>query len=157
MTNLTCCFTGHRDIPANEIASVKEKLKKEVASLVEGGYTDFYAGGALGFDTLAALCVLEMKKENPNIRLHIMMPCANQTRGWSSDSVRLHDKINSEADEVVCLSANYYRGCMQVRNRQMVEKSNIVIAYLTKTTGGSAYTAEYARKKGLEIINIAEI
>ena len=147
MTNIACCFSGHREIPLEELALVREKLKQQVSLLIERGCTEFYAGGALGFDTLAAQCVLELRNDNPHIKLHILMPCANQTRGWSSDSVRIHGEINSQADEVVCLSENYYRGCMQVRNRQLVEKSTVLVAYLTKATGGSAYTVNYAKKK----------
>lgn len=157
MKNISCCFSGHRDIPENELFSLKDRLINEITALVDRGYTRFYTGGALGFDTLAAQCVLEVKKDKPHIKLHIVMPCANQTRGWRSDSIKLHGEINSQADEVVCLSENYYRGCMQVRNRYMVDKSSVIIAYLKKSTGGSAYTVNYAEKKGLEIINTAQI
>ena len=42
----------------------------------------FYgAGGALGFDTLAAQTVLDMKKEYPQLRLILVLPCEDQTRG----------------------------------------------------------------------------
>ncbi len=156
MTNISCCFTGHRELPAKDIASLREKLHRVISALVQKGYREFYTGGALGFDTVAAQCVLELKQENPEIRLHLIMPCANQTRGWSSEGIRLHGEIRAQADEVVCLSENYYSGCMQIRNRHLVEKCSVVVAYLTRTTGGSAYTVNYAKKKGLEIINIAE-
>lgn len=39
------------------------------------GITTFYAGGALGFDSLAAEAVIEQKKTNPWLQLVIVVPC----------------------------------------------------------------------------------
>ena len=50
-----CCFTGHRDIPAQEEATVRSKIRKQVLDLLEKGYNTFLVGGARGFDMLAAL------------------------------------------------------------------------------------------------------
>ena len=42
------------------------------------------------------------------------------------------------------------------RNRYLVDHSSLCICYLTRQTGGTAYTFNYAKNKGIEIINIAE-
>ena len=44
---------------------------------------------------------------------------------------------------------------MHRRNRHLVDHSGTCICYLTRSTGGTAYTVDYARKKGLRIINVA--
>lgn len=152
MNDISCCFSGHRDIPYSRIPAVREQLKREILALIKRGYTEFYAGGALGFDTLAAQTVLELKEDNPGIHLHIVIPCKSQTRGWSSENVHIYNSINARADEVICLTENYFSGCMQIRNRYMVDNSSAIITYITRASGGSAYTAGYAAKKGLEII-----
>ena len=157
MENKACCFTGHRELPANKMAKIREKLTEQLEKLIEQGFCDFYAGGALGFDTLAALCVLELKKDNPHIRLHIIVPCKNQSAGWNEKNRSLYEKINEQADEVNCLSPVYFNGCMMVRNRYMVDRACVCIAYLEKTTGGSAATVKYAKQKQLDIINIASM
>lgn len=156
MKNQTCCFTGHREIPAGEENIIKERLTEVLTSLIEEGITDFLAGGAIGFDMLAEEVVLSLREKYPHIRLHIIVPCSNQPLKWSSDNVRKYEDINSKADEVKLMSQGYYRGCMQVRNRYMVDNSSVCVAYLTKTTGGSAGTVRDAEKKGLKIINVAE-
>ena len=61
MKEKTCCFTGHRKIPSDRYELVAKRLKDEVEELIKQGYTYFGAGGALGFDTLAAQTVLEIK------------------------------------------------------------------------------------------------
>ena len=38
----------------------------------------------------------------------------------------------------------------------LVDRSSVCVAYLKRQNGGTAYTADYAKKQGLEIINIAE-
>ena len=67
-----------------------------------------------------------------------------------------YDRIIALADEVICLSERYYKGCMYARNRFMVDNSNYCICYMTETTGGTAYTVGYAKQQGLHVINIAD-
>ncbi len=156
MNNKSCCFTGNRDIPESLVPVIKEKLESEIKKLAEEGFADFYAGGALGFDTLAALSVLSLKKEYPFIKLHIIIPCNNQSRAWDAKSKQIYEKINAAADEVLCLSPVYFNGCMMVRNRYMVDAASVCIAYSAKSSGGSAATLKYAKSKKLHIINIAD-
>ena len=65
----TCCFSGHRIISNNDYGKVYNDTKKAVISLIEKGVIYYGAGGALGFDTLAAQVVLDLKKEYPQIKL----------------------------------------------------------------------------------------
>ena len=85
--SVTACFTGHRKIPPIESSVVSENLRKTLVQCIENGYCYFGAGGALGFDTLAAQTVLELKKEYPHIKLILVLPCQNQTRGWKSTDI----------------------------------------------------------------------
>lgn len=153
MINRTCCFTGHRKIPLDQLESVTQRLRDAVIASIKDGYLYFGAGGALGFDTLAAQTVLELKKDYPNIKLILVLPCKTQTRGWEQEDVEEYDRIIGAADKVVYTSQNYYRGCMQKRNRHLVDFSSLCICYLNKSTGGTAYTVDYAKKNKLTIIN----
>ena len=153
---ITACFTGHRKIPSNEISTVKKKLNETISSSIEKGYRYFGAGGAVGFDTIAAQVVLELKEKYPNVKLILVLPCPNQTRGWNEADVVEYEKIKNEADKVVYTSDHYFRGCMQKRNRHLVDNSSLCICYLTDSTGGTAYTVKYAVQNGLIVVNIAE-
>ena len=154
MNNKSACFTGHRDIDPRNIQSIKEKLREIIINCVNDGFTDFYNGGARGFDLLAAEAVLELKKTYPSLRLHIIVPCSNQTRGWREADVIRYENATFLADEVKCLSPVYFDGCMQVRNRYMVDNSELLIAYLERASGGSGYTVRYAEGQGKSVINI---
>lgn len=68
----------------------------------------------------------------------------------------LYDDIKQKADKVVYTSQEYTRGCMHKRNRHLVDNSSACISYLTENKGGTFYTVNYAKSKGVEVINIAE-
>ena len=151
----TACFTGHRELPAEYLPEISKRLEDTLVTLIEQGYCYFGAGGALGFDTLAAQTILSLRGRYPQIRLILVLPCLNQTRGWPQADIDTYEEIKRCADKVTYTSEHYFQGCMQKRNRHLVDNSSVCICYLTKPTGGTAYTVDYARRMGLRIINIA--
>ncbi len=156
MKNRTACFTGHRKMPPEQIDTIARRLKVEIEDLIEAGYQYFCAGGALGFDTLAARTVLNLKTTHPEIKLMLVLPCVSQADSWSCEDKKLYGHIKAHADKVVYTSYDYTRGCMHKRNRYLVDNSSARICYLTESTGGTAYTVKYAQSQNLTVINIAE-
>ena len=122
----------------------------------EKNITTYYAGGAQGFDTLASEVVIERRAVLPDLRLVVVVPHAGQAASWSSDEKARYERIKNRASDVICLAEHYYRGCMQRRNRYLVDHSDVCVCYLTEPTGGTAYTVEYARKQGVPVLNLAE-
>lgn len=157
MRGKTACFTGHRKIPPEKKSEIFRRLKTTLIRLIEEGYVCFGAGGALGFDTLAAQCVLSLKNQHPHIKLILVLPCITQTKGWSENDIAIYEEIKSQADKVVYTSREYSRGCMFKRNRHLVDCSSVCVAYLTQEKGGTAYTVNYAKEHGLTFYNIANM
>lgn len=156
MKNQTACFTGHRKIPFFQKRRLKAKVKSAITDAIRNGYRYFGAGGALGFDMLAAQTVLELKADYPDIKLILVLPCLNQTRGWAQEDVKEYERIKAAADKVTYISKEYYNGCMHKRNRHLVDNSSLCICYLTKQSGGTAYTVSYAESHDLKIVNVAQ-
>jgi len=153
--NKSCCFTGHRNIPFNEDARIREKTGDEIVKLIEAGVDTFITGGAQGYDTLCAQLVLCFKSAYPHIRLHLALPCENQTKDWPREGIRLYQDILARADKATYVSKAYDSGCMHKRNRFLVDSADFVIAYCTKQAGGSYYTVKYAESKGKTVIRIS--
>ena len=151
----TCCFTGHRKISPEQIDLITQRLEKTILACIKDGYKYFGAGGALGFDTVAALKIIELRDRFPQIKLILVLPCRSQTRGWDKEDIDTYEMIKQNSDKVVYTSDEYFNGCMQKRNRHLVDCSTRCICYLTENKGGTAYTVNYARKKGIDVINIA--
>ena len=57
----TCCVTGHRDMPCEEIGSIKKALHKEIKKAVKDGFTVFLSGFADGVDQYFAEIVIELQ------------------------------------------------------------------------------------------------
>ena len=151
-----CCFTGHRNIPEELSGRLREKLRERIAYLhEEKKIGTFYAGGCVGFDTLAAQETLEYRSAYSDVRLVIVIPYRKQSASWSSDDRREYERIKASATEVVCLAEHYFRGCTHQRNRYMVQRSSVCVCYLTKENGGTASTVKYALRNGLFVCNLA--
>lgn len=153
----TCCFTGHRELPPNQYQSIFNKTEETIERHIDQGYRYFGAGGALGFDTIAALAVLKLKERYPDIRLILVLPCLSQTKGWLEKDIQIYEDIKKRADKVVYTSRRYTKGCMHKRNRHLVDHSSSCIAFLTERKGGTAYTVDYAKRRGLSVVNVAGI
>ncbi len=154
MKDYSCCFTGHRIIPSADLPKIKKALSETVRILAEGGMTEFICGGALGFDTLAAEEVLRQKEDFPHIRLTLCLPCKNQAERWNQTQKAVYERILDAADSTVCLFDRYVPGCMQMRNRYMVDHAHVCIAYYTGGSGGTAYTVRYAKDKNVRILYV---
>ena len=146
----TVSFTGHRDI--KDPKRLKERLHDTVEELIDNGADTFYAGGARGFDTMAAETVIELRHVYPWVRL-----AEEQSHGFSeSDSVRYLSVIEA-ADSVLELSPHYTNDCMRRRNRQLVDNADtcIVCYYNTdQPATGTGQTVRMAQQKGIDIINL---
>lgn len=152
----TVCFSGHRKIPPELYETVTRRLEETVVDLIHEGYLYFGAGGALGFDTMAAQTILKLQSTYPDIRLILVLPCVSQTRGWSTSDTEEYERIKGLANKVVYVSQEYSRGCMFKRNRHLVDNSSVCVCYLSENSGGTAYTANYAKTKDVTVINIAK-
>ena len=161
MLENSCAFTGHRPhkLPwrYNEADSrclaLKAALSEQITRLVDAGVTDFYSGGADGVDCWAALIILELRKKNPALRLHVCLPHEGQADKWNDSAQERYRSILKQADSIVYVSRAYYDGCMLDRNHRLVESAGSLLAvYNGERRGGTAATIRYARKLGRKIV-----
>ena len=153
----TICFTGHRDLSPRESAVLAQLLHAELEKQIANGAVRFRAGGARGFDTLAAKELLKLKCEHPRVKLELILPCPDQTKGWNTQDVREYREVLAQADGVHYMSTGYYAGVYQLRDRALVEGSDLCVAYLRASGGGgTAYTSAYALQRGLDYVNLAD-
>lgn len=153
----TVFFTGHRVIESSKLCELRRRLIFTIMSLADKGYDTFICGGAVGFDTEAAECVMKVRKIRPRIRLLLFLPCRDQTARWKSVvSLERYKKILGAADDVCYITDFYDDDCMLRRNRFMADASSVCVAYMNKPYGGTGYTVRYAEKGKAQIINLFE-
>lgn len=145
-----CAFSGHR-LLGNDFNS--ENLECCIIESINQGYTGFYVGMALGFDTIC-FRILEKLREVYDIKIIACIPCENQADKFSQFDREEYFRMIDVADEKIVLNANYHRGCMQQRNKFMIDNCSKLICYLRENKGGTMFTVNYAKNKNLEIIYI---
>ena len=132
-----------------------ERLDQLLARCYAHGYRNFLCGGALGFDMLAAERVLRLQCGHNDVRLALVIPCGDQSKYWNVRDVHRYERLLYAADHIRVLSPAYYEGCMQVRNRYMVDHSSLCICYLRHQKGGTASTVAYALRQHVPVLNVA--
>ena len=153
----TACFTGHRQLrePADNIA---DRLSKTLIDLIQSGYQTFCAGGARGFDALAAETVLALKPRFPQIQLVLMLPFPKQysQEKWTKAEIEQYNQVQALASQIITVAPCYHSGVYYRRNKLLVDASSVCIAYKTRESSGTGHTVKYAQKNGLLVINLAE-
>lgn len=153
--NVTCAVTGHREIFSDMDC---EKLKKDFLEIIKKGFSLFLVGMAKGFDLLCFNILLELKKENSDIKICAVIPCAEQEKYYSSNEKKEYYNFLEQADFIAKEEKPYFKGCMLKRNDYMLENCSLLYAYYKETgRGGTLYTINGAKKRQISILKYGEI
>lgn len=161
------CFSGHRpeklpdggDISSPVMGVIKSLLHQEIAAAIDDGYTCFITGLARGIDLIAGELTLEFKRNDPRIELVAAVPYRAQPKNFHSYEKFVYGCILNEAADIIYVSEEYSKGCMQKRNRFMIDNSSRLIAAVDSYKSGTGQTIRLAEKAGIEVrvINVAQI
>ena len=147
----TCCVTGHRQIPDDRKAWVGDELRRVIQRTIDQGYTHFISGFANGTDLMFAGIVADWKQSCP-----ITLEAAIPYPGRMKTPDQTFQRLIGYCDVVKVHSEHYFKGCYAVRNRYMVDVSQLVIAVWDgRECGGTAATARYAVSKKKHLHRIA--
>ena len=161
MQGKTCCVTGHRDIPEEQIDNVKQSLEREVDRAIRdgftsflSGFTSFLSGFAEGTDLLFAEIVAERIAENPALQLRAAIPYRGRLEALKETEQT--KKLLDLCTEIYVAAETCNPGVYAKRNRCMVERSERVIAvYDGREKGGTAGTIRLAHRLKRELREIA--
>ena len=159
----TCCFTGHRPerLPWGSsegnprCAALKTRLRLAVEQACDRGMRHFICGMARGCDFYFAEAVLALRQQRNDITLEAAVPCSTQARGWPEADRQRYRLLLDACDRETLVQEHYTRGCMQRRNRYMVDHSGLLIAvYDGSPAGGTFGTIHYALQRGVPYIEL---
>lgn len=155
--SVCCAFTGHRPEKLGlPLEPIKLEMVEAVKRAVKDGYRVFFSGMARGIDMLAADIVLRLRDLGEPVRLVAAVPFPGFEIGWSADWQKRYRELLERADEVVYVSPSYSKSCFQVRNEWMIDRSTRLIAAYNGTKGGTRNTVEYAKRRGILVVNTAK-
>lgn len=154
MNIYTVSFFGHREV--EDFFSVEQRLEGLIRDLLQQQeYVEFLVGRNGEFDQLAASAVLRVKRlaGGDNSSLVLVLPYVTAEFANNQESFAdYYDEIEiSEA-----AADKHFKAAIQARNREMVDRSDLLICYVTHKSGGAYRTVQYAKRQGKKILNAAE-
>ena len=155
MNVFSVSFFGHRVITHHH--PIEQKLEEIIRGwLSDKEYVEFLVGRDGDFDLIVSSAVKRCKREicNENSALVWVMPYekAEYTENEAA-FCEYYDEI-----EVCKASADsHFKAAHQIRNREMVDRSDLVIFFVERESGGAYRTMRYAQKIEKPYINLAEI
>lgn len=148
----TVCLFGHRRIEnAIEVeAALRDMIEKILAA---HEYIEFLIGREGEFDILAASVIRDImrNRDTGNCSLMLVMPYLR------ADFEKNQAEYEAYYDSVeLCeeSAAAHPKAAIQIRNRTMVDRSDICIFYVTTPSGGAYRTMKYAESAGKRILSL---
>lgn len=148
----TVCFFGHRQV--DDFQSAEQAVESFIEVLLkEHEYVEFLVGRDGEFDQIVSSAVLRCKNrmDSANCSLIWIMPYLK------ADYVNDIDSYDSYYDSVeVCEKSAlaHPKSAIQIRNKVMVDRSDLCVFYITRKSGGAYQTLRYAEKTGANAINL---
>jgi uncharacterized phage-like protein YoqJ len=131
--------TGHRELP------FKEPMLVDLAkrAIVKANGTMVLSGMAQGWDAVMAKAAVSL-----GIPFKAICPFKGQGSNWPESAKKVYLELLSKAVEVIYTSDAYHKHCFFVRDRYLVDKSELLLAMWDgREQGGTFYTVKYAKEK----------
>lgn len=142
----TVSFFGHRLVErASEIEVGLEILLHDL--ITQKQYVEFLVGRDGEFDLLAASAIRRAVNQYGcgNTSLILVLPYMKaEYRDNEQSYLDYYDEVEICADS----SEVHYKSAIQVRNRCMVDRSDLVVCCIQHKSGGAYSTMQYAEKQG---------
>lgn len=150
----TVSFFGHREVEgAAEIESRLERLLHDLITRKQ--YLEFLVGRNGEFDLLVASAIRRAVKQYGygNTSLILVLP---YMKAEYRDNEQNYLSYYDEAEICSESSAAHYKSAIQVRNRSMVDRSDLVVCCIQHKSGGAYRSMQYAKKQGKQVRNLAD-
>lgn len=148
----TVSFFGHRKI--TDSIEVEKRLDKLVRELIRTKeYMEFLIGRNGDFDTLVSSVIRRAIEELDYGNAAHILVLPYQTAEFC-DNTDSYKDYYTEVEICEQAAAAHFRAAIQIRNKAMVDRSDLVVCYIEHNSGGAYKTIEYAHKQHKPTVNI---
>ena len=154
MEMYTVCFFGHREV--ERAAEIESKLDQLLHDLItQKQHVEFLIGRDGEFDLLAASSIRRAVKQYGygNTSIILVLP---YMKAKYRDNKQYYLSYYDEMEICSESSDAHYKSAIQVRNRSMVDRSDLVVCCIQHKSGGAYSTMQYAKKQGKQVRNLAD-
>lgn len=154
MNIYTVSFFGHRTLHYSR--SMEEKLEEIIRNLIcQKEYVDFLVGRDGDFDQIVSSTIRRLVKQidSRNTSHILVLPYMRSEYSNNKENfLAYYDEV--EICEESC--QGHFKAAIQIRNKAMVDRSDLVVCCIQSKNGGAYRTIQYAEKQKKKIINIAD-
>lgn len=148
------CFFGHRQI--DDFSLVEQRIEALINRLLnEHEYVEFLVGRDGEFDHLVTSAIRRCRKhlDTANCSVTWVMPYPKADYVKNSKS---YDNYYDSVDVCEQSAKAHPKSAIQIRNKAMVDRSNLCVFCVTHRSGGAYHTLRYAERTGANIINLLD-
>ena len=110
-----------------------------------------------GCDLYFCELALALRQRHGDVSVEAAIPCPTQADGWPRTQQERYRRLVAACDYETLVQSSYSPGCMQRRNRYMVDHAALLLAVHNGQPGGTRRTMEYAMRRGLQIVDIPPV
>ena len=150
MQTLTVSFFGHRRV--ERFDAVEQQLDEIVGDLIrENAFVEFRVGRDGDFDQLATAAVRRAKRNVFEGNSSLIWVQAYRRAEYAQDTDAF-DRYYDLVEMCEPAAAAYPKAAFQIRNREMVDRSDLCVFYVVRSVGGAWQTLQYAREQNKRMI-----
>ena len=154
MNIYTVSFFGHRHL--SDQFAIEGRLDAILRDLINSKeYVEFLVGRDGDFDQLVSSAIIRAKEKYAygNVSHILVLP---YERADYRDNKECFEQYYDEVQ--ICAESQdaYPKAAIGIRNRAMVDRSDMVICYVKHRSGGAFAAVSYAEKQRKMIINLVE-
>lgn len=151
----TVAFFGHRYI--DNPFMIEERLEKQIHKLLsEHEYVEFLVGRNGDFDQYVSSAVLRVRKRYRDDNSSLILILPYPTAEYLNNEEYFHDYY-TDVEVSYAASKAHPKSAIQIRNREMVDRSDMIICDIEKETGGAWQTLQYAMRQEKMVLNLAKM
>ena len=150
MNTLFVSMFRHRQV--NDLRCIDDKLVPILKELIRTKpYVSFFIGRNGEFDKYAASVIKRTQKEAElkNSDMTLVLP-------YSVADIEYYEKYYDSVIIPECVHGAHSKAAISLKNRWMVERSDLVIVYVERVGGGAYKAMKYAERLKKDVINICE-
>lgn len=151
------CFIGHRKIWGE---NVRDRLKRAVEDEIRG-VGEFFTMGTHGdFDRMALGVCREMREKFNGIRIEVVLTSLKVLKKeivFDDEYGKEYVVPYSDVETIMYdIEEEHFKRQIIVSNKKMIDRCDVLICFVDerKKRSGARLAFEYAKKKGLKIINL---
>ena len=144
-------FIGHRRI--YDISEIEERLAPILTELLSTKeYVEFYIGRNGDFDEIAASVIKRIQKQTDrnNSSLILVLP-------YVVKDIEYYSEYYDEVIIPYIIEKAHPKSAITLRNRWLIDLSDMLISYTERKTGGAYATEKYAVSLNKKVINLKKI